>query len=250
MSRLSGWLTPEARSYLEAAGAAVRPGRHHPDSDQPVVDGATDARTSSQRLHDAFTLALKAGIGAGDLGLHRGLPVTVIATTTVADLEQAAAAVADPSVPMPPPARTGGGSALPMRDLIAMAGQAIHYLAVFDGHSNRPLYLGRSKRIASADQRIVCHARDVGCTRPNCLVPGYDSEVHHAPGWYPDGRTDADKLFFACGAHNARAEDDDVSTTVTEDGRLAWSEGTGPPRINHLHHPEELLDDDDPLDDG
>lgn len=250
MSRLSGWLTPEARSYLEAAGAAVRPGRHHPDSDKPVVSGETDGRTPSQWLHDALMLALKAGIGSGELGAHRGLPVTVIATTTVADLEQAARAVADPSVPMPRPARTGGGSSLPMRDLIAMAGNAIHYLAVFDGHSRRPLYLGRSKRIATADQRIICYARDRGCTYPNCTVPGYHSEVHHAPGWYPDGRSDADKLFFACGAHNAVAEQVDVSTTVTEDGRLAWSAGTGPPEINRLHHPEELLADDDPVDDG
>ena len=57
---------------------------------------------------------------------------------------------------MPPPARTGGGSALPMRDLIRMAADAIHYLAVFDDHTGRPLYLGRTKRVATADQRIIC----------------------------------------------------------------------------------------------
>jgi Domain of unknown function (DUF222) len=244
MSRLSGWLTPEARAYLEAVGAAVRPGRHHPDTNQPVVDAEADGRTPSQRLHDAFALALKAGIASGELGLHRGIPVTVIATTTVAELEQAARAVADPSIPMPRPAHTGGGSALPMRDLIAMASDSIHYLAVFDEHSGRPLYLGRSKRIATADQRIICYARDHGCTRPNCLVPGYDCEVHHAPGWHSGGRSDADKLFFACGGDNARAEDDDVSTTVTEDGRLAWSHGADPPQVNRLHHPEEWFDDD------
>lgn len=250
MSRLTGWLTPAARSYLEAVGAAVRPGRHHPESEQPVLDGATDARTPSQRLHDAFSLGLEAGIGSGDLGLHRGVAVTVIATTTVQDLEQAARAMEDPSQPMPKPARTGGGSSLPMRDLITLAGDQIHYLVVFDGHSGRPLYLGRSKRLATADQRIVCYARDGGCTRPNCTVSGYDCEVHHAPGWYPNGRTDADKLFFACGADNARAEDEDVSTVVTEDGRLAWSVGTGPPAVNLLHHPEELLRGDGLLDDG
>jgi hypothetical protein len=245
MSRLSGWLTPEARSYLEAIRAAGRPGRHHPDTDQPVVDADTDTRTSAQRLHDAFTLALKAGLSSGELGSHRGIPVTVIVTTTLADLEAAAHAVTDPAVPMPPPARTGGGSALPMRELIKMASDSIHYLAVFDGHSGRPLYLGRSKRIATADQHIICHARDHGCTRPNCTVSGYDCEVHHAPGWHPNGRTDADKLFFACGADNARAEDDDITTTVTQHGRLAWTDGTGPPEVNRIHHPEELLDDDD-----
>jgi hypothetical protein len=132
-----------------------------------------------------------------------------------------------------------------MRQLIKMASDSIHYLAVFDGHSGRPLYLGRSKRIATADQRIICHSRDHGCRRPNCTVSGYDCEVHHAPGWHPNGRTDADKLFFACGADNARAEDDDITTTVTDHGRLAWTDGTGPPEVNRIHHPEELLDDDD-----
>jgi hypothetical protein len=249
MSRLSGWLTPEARAYVEAIRAAVRPGRHHPDTDQPVVDAQTDTRTPAQRLHDAFAVALKAGIGSGELGSHRGIPVTVIVTTTLADLEQAAHAVADPSIPMPRPARTGGGSSLPMRDLIRMASHSIHYLTVFDDHSGRPLYLGRSNRIATADQRIICYGRDHGCTRPNCPVEGYDCEVHHAPGWHPDGRTDADKLFFACPADNTRAEDDDVWTTVTEDGRLAWSDGTGPPEVNRIHHPEELLDEGE-LDDG
>ena len=30
-------------------------------------------------------------------------------------------------------------------------------------------------------------------------------------------------------------------TTVTDTGRLAWTDGTRPPEINHAHHPEELL---------
>jgi hypothetical protein len=52
-------------------------------------------------------------------------------------------------------------------------------------------------------------------------------------------------LYFACHADNALAEDDDVSTTVTEDGRLGWSDGNGPPEVNRIHHPEELLEGPD-----
>ncbi len=33
MSRLTGWLDPETRAYLEAVTAVVRPGRHQPDGD-------------------------------------------------------------------------------------------------------------------------------------------------------------------------------------------------------------------------
>src|SRR5271166_5698682 len=85
-------------------------------------------------------------------------PVTVVVTTTLAELDGAARAAVDSSIPMPAAARTGGGSRLPMRDLIGMAAKAIHYLAVFEDHTERPLYLGRQKRVATADQRLICYA--------------------------------------------------------------------------------------------
>ena len=255
MSRLSGWLDPEARAYLEAVNAAVRPGRHQPDG-EACEEVQPDTRSGPQRLHDALKLGLKAGIASTELGQHRGLPVTVIVTTTLRELNRAAHAANDPNMPMPPPARTGGGSALPMRDLIRMAADSIHYLAVFDDHTGRPLYLGRTKRVASADQRIWghlplagdCYARDRGCTRPNCLKSGYHCEVHHEPDWAHDGLTDADCLFFGCGCDHTLVSKGILETKVTDAGRLAWTDGTGPPEINRAHHPDELLaelDEDD-----
>jgi hypothetical protein len=241
MSRLSGLLDPEARAYFEAIDAAVRPGRHQPDGADP---DARDERTPAQRCHDALKLGLETAIASGGLGTHRGQPVTVVVTTTLAELDQAAHAVADPSIPMPAPAHTGGGSRLPMRDLIRLAANAIHYLAVFDDHIKRPLYLGRQKRIATADQRLICYARDRGCTRPNCLVPGYRCEVHHSPDWGRGGRTDADKLHFGCGGDHGMATRGELRTVVTDSGRLGWTDGTGPPEINHAHHPDELLRSD------
>jgi hypothetical protein len=35
-----------------------------------------------------------------------------------------------------------------------------------------------------------------------------------------------------------------ANTTVTEDGRLAWTIGDDAPRTNRIHHDHELLDDD------
>lgn len=244
MSRLSGYLDPEARAYFEAVEAAVRPGRH-----QPEDPGARDERTPPQRCHDALKLGLETAVASGKLGKHRGHPVTVVVTTTLAELDRAAHAGVDPSVPMPAPAITGGGSRLPMPDLIRMAAKAIHYLAVFDDHTSRPLYLGRQKRVATADQRLICYARDRGCTRPNCLEPGYHCEVHHSPDWARGGATDADKLFFACGRDHAAASRGDWRTQVTESGRLGWAKGGDPPEINRAHHPDELLrGDPDPPD--
>jgi hypothetical protein len=75
--------------------------------------------------------------------VHHGLPVTVIVSDHAAG---------------------GGGTLLPVRDLIRMASHAYHYLAVFDEHQSRPLYLGRARRIASADQRVVLYAHECfGC---------------------------------------------------------------------------------------
>ncbi len=243
MSRLDGLLDPEARAYFEGVEAAVRPGRHEPDAERKDPE-MRDDRTPAQRCHDAFKLGMETAIASGKVGTHRGHPVTVIVTTTLAELEQAAKAAADATVPMPAPARTGGGSRLPMSDLIRMAAKAIHYLAVFDNHAERPLYLGRQRRIATADQRLICYARDRGCTRPNCVEPGYHCEVHHAPDWAQGGQTDADKLFFACGCDHGVASRGELRTVVTNSGRLGWTDGSEPPEVNHAHHPDELLHGD------
>ena len=174
-------------------------------------------------------LGLKAGIASGGLGAHRGHAVTVIVRTTLAELDQAAHAVTHPEVPMPGPARTGGDSALPMREAIRMAADSIHYLAVFHEHTGRPIDLGRQARIATADQRIICYARDGGGTRPGCLTPGYYSEVHHSPDWSPEGAPDADKLFFPCGPDHGLLTSGHYRAEVTDTGRLAWTDGTNHP---------------------
>ena len=94
-------------------------------------------------------------------------------------------------------------------------------------------------------------ARDGGCTHPNCLAPGYHCEVHHGPDGASNGASDADKLFFACEPSHALATKGHYHTTVTDTGRLAWTDGTRPPQVNHAHHPEELLrTDPDPPEEG
>ncbi len=69
--------------------------------------------------------------------------------------------------------------------------------------------------------------------------------------WAAGGPTDADMLFFACGPDHDRVTKGYWQTTVTDTGRLAWTNGTTPPDINHAHHPDELLHSDpDPPDEG
>ncbi|MDT5221472.1 MAG: hypothetical protein QOF15_3577, partial [Mycobacterium sp.] len=159
--------TPELRANIDAWLAKFAgPGICNPDDDNPCVQGEptdeaarTDTRTPAQRQHDALNALVRGQLGDPTLGHHNGLPVTVVVSTTLQDLTTAAGH-----------AVTGSGTVLPMRDLIRMASRAHHYLAVFDEHSQRPLYLGRSRRIATPDQRLILYASERGCTHPGCDV--------------------------------------------------------------------------------
>ncbi|MGH3723181.1 MAG: HNH endonuclease signature motif containing protein [Mycobacterium sp.] len=217
MSPISGLLDPETRAYLDAVFSKLAaPSMCNPADQTPTVDGdvsaeaaESDNRTGAQRNHDALRACLRSTLASGELGSHHGLPVTVVVSTTLSELESVAGL-----------AITGGGTRVPMRDLIRMAAHAHHYLTIF-GDNGRPLYLGRTKRIASPDQRIVLHAKDRHCTHPGCLVPGYLCEVHHVNEWAADGPTDIDNLTFACGPHHRLLEHGWI-TRKRKDGTTEW----------------------------
>jgi hypothetical protein len=248
MSRLSGWLTPEARATLEAVLAkTATPGLCNPDDHTPIVDGPPDqdaqrrdTRSPGQRNHDGLNASLRAVLASGKLGQHNGLPATIIVTTTLQDLESATGK-----------ALTGGGSLLPMSDVIRLARHAHHYLAIFD--EGKALALYHTKRLASPGQRIVLYAKDRGCTRPGCDVPGYWCEVHHVDDWATTHCTDINKLTLACGSDHPLVEPGGWTTRKRVNGDTEWIPPPhldyGQPRTNTFHHPEKLLadgDDDDP----
>ncbi|SIL70084.1 Conserved protein of uncharacterised function, possible maturase [Mycobacteroides abscessus subsp. abscessus] len=173
---------------------------------------------------------------SGELGHHRGLPVTTIVTTTLRELESGAGHAA-----------TGGGSLLPMPDLIRMASHAHHYLAVFDD-DGRALYLGRAKRIATADQRIVLTAKERGCTYPGCDQPAYHCQAHHMDEWAVGGNTDIEALTLGCERHHKLLGTDHQcwQTIRGPDGRTWWIppahvDPYRTPRSNWFHHPDGYL---------
>jgi hypothetical protein len=236
------WATPELQAHMEASLAQdAKPGMNNPADQTPCTGGdpdpeaaARDTRTPGQRNHDAFNATFRRQLGDPARGVHRGLPVTVIASATLAELEAAAGV-----------AVTAGGTLLPMADLIRMASHAIHYLVIFDDATGRPLWLGRARRCASADQRIVLHSLDRGCTFPGCDRPGYQCEVHHVDEWAAEGRTDIDKLTFACGIHH-KLLSMGWRTRKLANGDTEWL----PPAelglefrgtVNAFHHPERYL---------
>jgi hypothetical protein len=221
--------SPELRANIDAwlarfAAPCGEPGEESADS---------DPRSPAQRQHDALNALVRDRLGDPKLGVHNGLPVTVIVSTTLRELTSGAGL-----------AMTGGGTRLPMRDVIRMARRAYHYLAVFDEHSNRPLYLGRSRRIATPDQRIVLYAKDRGCTHPGCDAPGYWSEAHHVEDWAAGGPTDAGNLTFACTPHH-KLIGKGWRTRLLADGRTEWIPPTHldrGARTNDYHHPERFFE--------
>lgn len=247
MSPIRGLLDPEARATLDAVLAKwAAPGMCNPEDDRACVDDEpsadhlrADQRTQGQRNHDALTAMGRSVLSSGQLGHHHGLPAAIIVTTTLQDLESAAGL-----------ALTGGGTTLPMSDVIRLAGHAHHYLSIFDKHTNEPLYLGRTRRLASAGQRIVLHARDRGCTAPGCTVPGYGCEVHHAVlDWVDGGLTNITDETLACPPHNRLVTNGGWTTRKRKDGRTEWIPprllDTGQARVNNYHHPQRYLLADD-----
>src|SRR5699024_8397330 len=148
-------ISAELRSYIEAVLANyARPGHCDPDDPGHTADGAAtaadpnnctgradpapqdgaetaaarDLRTPGQRNHDGLTAALRLLLASGQLGMHRGLPITVVITAELRDLYRAAGL-----------GYTAGGAPVPMREVLRMASHAYHCLAVFDD-DGRPIH--------------------------------------------------------------------------------------------------------------
>ncbi|KAB7752155.1 HNH endonuclease signature motif containing protein [Mycolicibacterium mucogenicum] len=239
MSKVDGWLDPEARATLEAVQAKLgAPGMCNPADPTPCQSGTptqaqidNDTRSTDQRNHDALAAMGRIALGT-DLGDHNGLPVAIAATCTVTDLEQRTGV-----------ALTHTGSKLPIKDLLQMAATngADHYLAVFDQHGEQLLYMGRARRTATVAQRFALFARDLGCTKPNCTASASRSQAHHVDtDWRDDGPTDITNLALACGCDNRLADTGGWSTTMAN-GRAHWTPppllDVGQPRTNQYWHP-------------
>ncbi len=67
--------------------------------------------------------------------------------------------------------------------------------ALFNG-PGRPLWVGRSRRLANGSQRLMASVRDGGCV--NCNAPTNRCHTHHVREWQEGGNTDLDMLVLLC----------------------------------------------------
>ncbi|MGH3580791.1 MAG: DUF222 domain-containing protein, partial [Mycobacterium sp.] len=164
--RVSGYLDAETAAYWKTVASVwAAPGVNNPADTEPIpnpspnpldpdadeeLDAAQrfteaaerDTRTPSRRAHDAFKALCRETLMSKKLGQHGGLPVTVVITATLDDLEKRSGV-----------AHSSSGVKLSIPDLMRLAAHAHHYFLLFAKHTAEPLYLGRTKRLASKAQR-------------------------------------------------------------------------------------------------
>ena len=183
---------------------------------EQVVDGHTDAlwradggrdgqpeqvRTSQQRRADALfelitgrdALTRKPlepgnGGGAGDIRAKASAQLVAVADIGVFDGTNPDGRCEIIGTGPVPPAVLAGLS--PDTRLTGM---------IFAGRG-RPLWMGRSIRLANAYQHLALAVRDGGCV--TCGAPMHRCEIHHVREWENGGPTDIDNLMALCGPHH------------------------------------------------
>ncbi|MRH93368.1 DUF222 domain-containing protein [Nocardia sp. SYP-A9097] len=255
MSELCGEITPELRAVLDALLAKyARPGMCNPEDPEspctaPAADDVDvlaaaaqrDTRTTAQRNHDALLGFLRFDIDNTKLGAHRGLPVALMITMTLDEVERAAGVATT---------ATGGTVSIPAALKLAQGSRP--WLVVLDG-GGRPLHLGRGRRLASPAQRLALIAAEKGCTRPGCSAPASLAAAHHVTEHSKNGPTDIENLTLACDSCHARIHDGPGGWKTVKlpsdhkfPGRTGWIapssiDRSGTPKVNQRHHLGEQL---------
>ena len=199
-ARAAGWSPPTWRAaHRGRAGQTGRPRRlqpretKHPSSTKTPDEDAVrrDHRSAAQRNHDGFLAGMRAMLASGELGQHHGLPVTVIITATLQDLQPATGSPhrrrhpaahgrrdpdGHPRQPLPAPARRG---------------------------AELPLWLGRTQRtrLPRTTNRAPRHGTWMHLPRLRRARLPHRSPPRH-PRLGTTRLTNIDDLTLACGPDN------------------------------------------------
>jgi hypothetical protein len=121
-------------------------------------------------------------------------------------------------------------------DVIAeLATAADIALLVTDG--GHPLWLGRSRRLATTAQRHAAVAASDGhCYWPGCTVSANTCQIDHLLGWDDQGPTDIDNLAPLCRWHNRLKHRGRYRATREPDGSITITDARGSPVTSRYHH--------------
>ncbi len=176
-------------------------------------DGRPDeVRTPEQRRADAFVRLL--GVRAPgpetdpDLPGGRGTAATIVVVTdlgVIAGTDPDGRCEIVDSGPVPPSVL----AELARRSDTTICG------TLFDG-PGRPLWLGRTRRLASAAQRLVLAVRDRGCVA--CDAPFRHTQAHHVTAHRHGGPTDVDQMVSLCPTCHTRTHAGHLELHADTDG--------------------------------
>lgn len=214
-----GWLLAQALLHL-VNGTAAAPRRPEISI---VIDTRTSGASDGCSGADGIT-GIRAGAAghsrsAGNPGAARNAGATrsSAVSDTVADGSDAAAGrsgtVADPIADALAAIAVGRAAVdwgleidLPVEEITALAQQATVHMIVTDGTrimtAPGRLDLGRSTRLANADQRRALRAIYPRCAIPDCPAPFERCDVHHVVPWEQGGPTDLANLLPVCAHHH------------------------------------------------
>lgn len=126
-------------------------------------------------------------------------------------------------------AHLAGGDPIGIGEVAALVhGTRTEMYAAVRSMSGAILRFGRSRRFASALQKLAVIARDGGtCATPGCDVPWYRCDVDHRIEWTAGGRTDLENLDLQCrnGHHTHRHEHSGLAPPGARGTRLSQSLG-------------------------
>lgn len=230
MWRIEGRLTAAAGCQLHAVlgplskpqplriddAAGVAPGTDEVTGGTPSSTDGTrrttepDPRHHGQRLHDALEAISARLLQSWDVPDTGGIPATVIVTIPLQDLLNGTGQ-----------AETADGSLVDVTTLMRIADEAEIWPTVITPHG-RPLWLGRSRRIASRTQTLALVARDGGCTFPGCDRPPQWCDRHHVTEWIAGGVTDLDNLTLLCRYHHTHFAQRGWTCRMSAQGLPEW----------------------------
>ena len=230
--------------------------------------GQGDARTAAQRRMDGLVAACRAALDGGTApGRHGAAPhITILvkdetlaqATTQTASTSPAPGTGPAPGQGRPgrtaapgglitgtaarlstgaPPGRTGHGSMLTARQVLALCcGAQISAIRWDDG---LPLDVGRTARTEPPGLRRALEARDRGCRWPSCGALAAWATAHHLTSWSRGGSTSLNGLALFCHLHHHHFIH-----------LLGWTISGDPNGTLHFTHPGGWITLHSPLPDG
>lgn len=121
---------------------------------------------------------------------------------------------------------TDSGVPIPIETARRLACEAEIIPVVLDG-AGVVLDEGRSKRLATAEQRFAIEAMHATCSHPDCTVTIDDCRIHHVRPWERGGRTDLADLAPVCETHHHLVHEGGWTLTMSPDRIATWTRPDG-----------------------